>query len=412
MSNYNGFFKYIYLVLSKGYATSIGILVLIFTNEMLGFSTRGEIAIAITWVSVFFTVLYLSLGQIGYKIVVDDKRKINEVVTALLIYTAFMTALIYLISPIVYVTISPINSLDFKLFLIALSIFPMMMLEQQFTSLFLSVRDTNKMNKINIFSKSVFLLLSLIFISFYPSFLTYIVCVFLGHLFTVTFLYRAIFENNSYNYTFDIKVFKYMLKKGSGFHFYNAFGYIAYSYLPMIVLPYYIDNETVAKYELSFKLLALFAILASSCQLLGMRLFSSSCRKSAWVQYCKLVFFYFFLSLLIAVIVKIIINYYLDSGYYEQYHESVMFVNELLYYIPFMFTSIFLPTLFLNFDMLKMSARYNVVFGLVSLISMFHFISKYDEGGIVIAMRYIYLSSGFLFFICLAYIYVTKVRND
>ncbi|MCF1957717.1 MULTISPECIES: hypothetical protein [Proteus] len=408
------FIKFIFLAFSRFYSTFVGLVLLLLSTEILGFEQRGQIAISISWMTTIFTISYLSLGQIGYKIVVDDNSKISNVISIFFIYSLLVTLSILLLVYPIYKYFLPNGSIEIEYFIFSVILIPGLMLEQQMLSLFIGKRDTSIMNKITIIVKTFILLLSILLIYLFPSKYLFISLLSLMSLLLAFSFFYNLNKDINFKFHFDFTLFKKMLLSGLNFHFFNAFGYILYTQLPLLVLPWFFPNDIYAKYEITFKFLSLLTIIATTCQLLGMRIFSNTeiSKKVAWKKYISIVGIYFLLSYCIVGICYLIKPILFNFNFFNEYQTSYILFLQLALFIPFMNTSAFLPTLFLNLNKLNLSAIYNVLLGLISLILISTTILFFNPEDIFNALKIVYIAAGMLFLYFICALYKRNILND
>ncbi|OAT51689.1 MATE family efflux transporter [Providencia heimbachae] len=401
--------KFIFLSLTRVYSTGIGFLLILLSAEILGLDIRGKIAIAVTWMTAFFTFLHLSIGQLGYKIVIDDKNKTSEVISYFIVYDFIITLSLAVVLPVIFHLFIPASKISLFELYFSLLLVPVMMLEQQLLTLFLAYNDTNVLNKLSIINRTLNLLLTSILIFISPNYFTFIVCLFLLSASMAYSYYAKI--NHNFSYKFINYNFINLIKNGINFHFFNAFGYIGYTLLPLLILPTYVASNEFALYEIGFKLISLVMIIATSCQLLAIRVFSKENDiKKGWNQYLKIVFIYFLISYMVVLSYILIYPYIIKIEYFSKYFISLTTLYELIPYIPLIGTTAFLPTLFVNLNLLKLSALYNFILGIFCFSLLFTLSKLYNIDGIFIGLKFVYGISGVLFLAIMFFIYYTKIK--
>lgn len=401
--------KFIFLSLSRVYSSGIGLLLILFSAGILGLTVRGEIAISVTWMTAFFTFLHLSIGQLGYKKVLEDKKRGKEIILYFIIYDLFITLLLAIFLPLIYDLFIPTNKISLIDFYFALSLVPIMMLEQQLLSLFLASNDTNVLNRISITNRTLNFLITLLLIYLLPNYYTFIICLFILSAAMAYSYYKNI--NYTGRYVFDAHEFFQLIKNGVGFHFFNAFGYIGYTLLPLLILPKFISSEKFALYEIGFRFISLVMIIATSCQLMGMRAFSKERDViRGWSQYLRIILIYFSLSYTAVFAFLILYPFISAIPFLIKFNLSFSVFKELLPYVPLIGTTAFLPTLFVNLNMLKLSAIYNFTLGLCCFILIIIFTKLLGVSGLLLSLKIIYSFAGVLFIIIICYVYNEKIR--
>nr|BBM63183.1 predicted O-antigen flippase [Escherichia albertii] len=404
------FFKFIYLSLARVYSTGIGLLLIIFSSEMLGLDARGKIAIAITWMTAFFTFLHLSIGQLGYKIVIDDRKRTSEIIGYFIAYDISVTSVLALVLPVVYHFFIPWTKITLPEFYFSLTLVPIMMFEQQMLTLFLAFNDTGKLNLISILNRTGNFVITLGLLFLFPGYYTFIFCLFVLS-FSMSLSYFLFVYNNERCY-FVAREFKKLIKRGAGFHFFNAFGYIGYSILPLLILPKYVSSEQFALYEIGFRFISLIMIIATACQLLAMRVFSREDNIiKGWKLYLRIVFIYFTISYIVVVFFYLLYPILFDFTYVIKYRLSLSIFRELLPYVPFIGTTVFLPTLFVHFNLLNLSALYNFTLGIFCFILIFSLAKTFGVTGVLISLKIIYSLSALLFTFIIWVVYTKKIKG-
>lgn len=403
------FIKFLLLSLTRVYSTGVGFLLILLSAEILGLDIRGKIAIAVTWMTAFFTFLHLSIGQLGYKIVIDDKNKTSEVISYFIIYDLVITLFLAIALPVIFHFFVPISKISLFELYFSLLLVPVMMLEQQLLTLFLAFNDTNVLNKVSVVNRTLNLLLTSILIFTFPNYFTFIICLFLLSASMAYSYYIKI--KKDFSYRFKKYDFIQLIKNGVNFHFFNAFGYIGYTLLPLLILPVYVASNEFALYEIGFKLISLVMIVATSCQLLAMRVFGKEIDfKKGWSKYLKIVFIYFIISYIIVLSYILAYPYLIKIDYFSKYTISLTTLYELIPYIPLIGTTAFLPTLFVNLNLLNLSALYNFILGVFCFSLLFILSNLYSVDGVFIALKFVYILSGLLFLAVMFFIYYKKIK--
>ncbi|WP_273844456.1 hypothetical protein [Providencia rettgeri] len=401
--------KFLLLSLTRVYSTGVGFLLILLSAEILGLDIRGKIAIAVTWMTAFFTFLHLSIGQLGYKIVIDDKNKTSEVISYFIIYDLIITLSLAISLPVIFNFFIPTSKISLLELYFSLLLVPVMMLEQQLLTLFLAFNDTNVLNKVSIINRTLNLIFTSLLLFAFPNYFTFIACLFLLSA-SMAYSYFSKIKNE-FSYQFIKFNFIKLVKNGINFHFFNAFGYIGYTLLPLLILPLYVANNEFALYEIGFKLISLVMIVATSCQLLAMRVFSKEINiKSGWNQYLKIVLIYFIISYIIVLLYSLIYSYIINISYFSKYFISLTTLYELIPYIPLIGTTAFLPTLFVNLNLLNLSALYNFILGAFCFSLLFILSNLYSVDGVFIALKIVYTLSGLLFLAVMFFIYYKKIK--
>ena len=89
---------------AKIYSLSIGVFTLFLTARLLGPEGRGQVATITTWVGMFSTFAYLSLGQVALHRMAEDKQKqrFGKLLGSLLLLTIVLTLVGYLVAQGLY----------------------------------------------------------------------------------------------------------------------------------------------------------------------------------------------------------------------------------------------------------------------------------------------------------------------
>lgn len=405
------FLKFISLSLARVYSTGVGLLLIIVSSEILGLDIRGKIAIAVTWMTAFFTFLHLSIGQLGYKIVIEDRKRTSEVIGYFIIYDIAITVILSLALPIVYGFFIPSTKITLPEFYFSLALVPIMMFEQQMLTLFLAFNDTGILNRISIINRTGNFVITLGLLFLFPGYYTFIICLFILSA-SMAFSYYQSIHNNEL-YCFIMSEFKRLIKRGLGFHFFNAFGYIGYTLLPLLILPRYVSSEKFALYEIGFRFISLIMIIATACQLLAMRAFSrEQSIIKGWRQYLRIVCIYFALSYTTVIIFFLLYPMLFSLPYVAKYGLSLSVFRDLLPYVPFIGTTVFLPTLFVNLNLLNLSALYNFILGILCFVLIFVFAKTLGVVGIFISLKIVYSLSALLFIFIMWFIYTKKIKGE
>lgn len=402
--------KFLFLTSTRVYSTGIGFLLIILSAELLGFDTRGKIAVAVTWMTAFFTFMHMSIGQLGYKIALDSKDRVTEIISYFIAYDLIITIIIGIFLPLIYNSFIPNNIISLSELYYSLPLVTIMMLEQQLLSLFLAFKDTKVLNRISIINKTASLVITTILMLVFPSYLTFIICMFL---LSTSMAYSYYFNiNNKKYFSFSFSEFISLIRNGISFHFFNAFGYIGYTIFPLLIIPKFVDSNKFALYEIGFKLISLVMIIATSCQLLAMRSFSKEKNiKRSWEQFLYIVLIYFTVSYFVVIVYFIVFPFLIEFNFLSKYRISLFTLKELLPFIPLIGTTAFLPTLFVNLNLLNLSALYNFILGLLCFFLIFILSNLYGVNGIFLGLKISYFSAGILSSIIMLYIYYSKIKG-
>lgn len=89
---------------AKIYSMAIGVFVLFFTARLLGPEGRGQIAAIVTWVGMFSTFAYLSLGQVALHRMAEDQqqKRFGNLLGSLLLMTIVLTLAGWLVALVMY----------------------------------------------------------------------------------------------------------------------------------------------------------------------------------------------------------------------------------------------------------------------------------------------------------------------
>lgn len=395
----NTIVNYMTTILAKVLNALVGLILLFVSNEFLGFEIRGQAGIILYWVSMVFTVSYLSLGQIGFKYIVIKGFNVQDVMKNLLIYN------------IIFLMLALLVTLFFKLFgyvfevkmgtvFILIITIPLMMLEQQLNSIYLVKYAPLDLAKTVIKSKLTVLPISIGIFYMWPTVTGFFLSNLVMYLISVVYLYYSYNENIFFFWKKGGFFLFDLVKDGIKYHSFNALGYVLYMQFPMLYLGKIASNYSFSQYEIAMRFLAIFSIVATSCQVIITHVFKRvSNRLDIWNEIKKLSLIYFSVSYFFVFFSYLFVVFVSDFELGKKYELSILIFKELVWFVPFIGIAQFVPTIYLHLDRVNLSSIYNFLLGFFSLFTVIALGTIMGESGVVFAIKLTYIFSICLLFL-------------
>lgn len=141
------------------YAMAVGVFTLFLTARLLGPEGRGQVAAITTWVSMFSTFAYLSLGQVALHRMADDRERecFGSLLGSLLLMTAILSVAGWLIAAGMYV-INPdgaFKGLPLWPLVVGFLALPFFIWEQYGSSLLMGLEQIRIYNRFQVIGRTV-----------------------------------------------------------------------------------------------------------------------------------------------------------------------------------------------------------------------------------------------------------------
>jgi O-antigen/teichoic acid export membrane protein len=385
---------------AKVYTMLIGVIILALTARILGPDGRGQIIVITTWVGMFSTFAYLSLGQVALSRMVSDPdhQRFNGVLGALIMMVLVVTLFCWLVGYLMYWWGI---GLDFrKLPLVGLLIgsaaLPFMIWEQYSSSLLMGLGRIGTYNFAQIVGRTLSLLVIVLLVVLLDCGVNgVLIGWFLGQIIValggIVFLIKFAQEKGRLFPPDKIET-KALLLGGAKLHL-NAIGSFLFSSANLLILNHYHTSEAVGYFQMANQLLGVIMIIPSSA---GMVIYGKVTRlgpNQAWPDNKRLLIQALMGVIVIGTLAALIAPQVITILAGETFHPAVEPFQWMLFgLIGMTFSSIMAPQ-WVARGYFWQTAGITILVGLISLVMNFLLIPFYGINGAVWAFLGTYLVS-------------------
>ena len=381
------FWKEIFQTASvKIYVCLLSLIGLIITARYLGTNGRGTVVAIQTWVEMFYTFSYLSLGETAYHYLLKNKEKTNETFSSLLVFAVANSIIFFIIFINLYVFNKNIfGELQFNLLCIGFFSLPFIIWEQYSNSLFLVLNKLNVYNKSQAICKTIGLAILLFFIiTLEQGVIGFLISVLLGYILYSAYSFYLLFIKNKITLKFSIQNLKNLITKAFSLHF-NAIGSFFFIKSDILMLNYYLTKKDVGIYDLGFRLIWITMLIPISIQLVSFSRIAKLGVKNAWGEYKTLFFQAILIMILIAILEYILSPYFIPLVASNEFIETVpIFKKMLLLILPMSIIIIFSPQI-ISRGWFKLTSVITIILGLLNLLLNYLFIPRFGLNGAIFA---------------------------
>lgn len=251
---------------AKIYSMALAVIALAITARALGPSGRGEIAVVLTWVSIFSSIFGLSLGQVSTHrmLSINNRSNFTDLLFTLIFLALSLTVLGWIFAYFAYAKTSIFSNINSLVLIVGFISLPFMLWEQFGSSLLISLEKLNIYNKYQVIGRTLGILL--IFLSIFilgQRELGVMTSMLIGQaVVSLGGVYFLLSQGLS-KVKFPLPVrseLKALLIGGAKLHF-NAIGTMLFTSANIVILNFYHGKEQAAFLQLALQLLAVPMII-------------------------------------------------------------------------------------------------------------------------------------------------------
>ncbi len=286
-----------YTSVAKMYSIVVGVLILSLTARLLGPEGRGQVAAITTWVSLFSTFAYLSLGQVALHRMTEDRtqQRFGKLLGSLLLLTIVLTSSGWLFALLIYWynPESGFKGLPVLALTVGFLALPFMIWEQYGSSLLMGLDRMRTYNKYQVIGRTFSALLTFVLIGALGlgvsgaigANLAGQVIVALGGLgFLVNFA-----RSNDMSCRPDKDEVLALLNGGFKLHF-NAIGTFLFTSANILILNHYHGAEQTGYFQLATQLLGVLMVIPQAASMVIFGKVASSGPDKAWPSNKRLLY--------------------------------------------------------------------------------------------------------------------------
>lgn len=396
---------------AKIYSMIIGLIILALTSRLLGPEGRGQVAVITTWVNLFSTFAYLSLGQVAlHRMARDPENKfIGNLLGSLLMMAGILSLLGWLVAWGIYSNdIQGIfRNLPVTALLIGFAALPFLIWEQYGSSLLMGLEKIKIYNYYQIVGRTLSLALMMILVGWLGQGVVGVLqASLLGQMIIALgglgFLFKFAQSKNSTcrpdkNETIDL------LKGGFKLHL-NAVGGFLFTSSSILILNHYHGAEETAYYQLATQLIGVLMIIPTAA---GMVIYGKVTRlgpNGAWPEN-KLLLIQITLGMIcVCVIAAILAPWGITLLAGEKFLPAVAPFKLMLFGLIGMTFSTVMSPQWIGRGYFWQAAALTLLVGLLNLVICFMLVPSYGLNGAIIAFLSTYfisiIGNGWMIFHC------------
>lgn len=385
---------------AKIYSLIAGMVTLIITARYLGPEGRGTVAAITTWVGLFSTFGYLSLGQVAiYRAAQNqDEEWFPKTFGALVFFTLTLTSLSCLIAYGLYFFNNGklYGELPSLALLLGFTMLPLMIWEQYSSSLLMAIDHLRVYNKAQIVGRTiglfaVVLLVGLLGWGIFGAITANILAQSVVALIGIKLLWKRSFNHLVIDY---IEI-KSMLSGGLKLHL-NAIGTFLFSQSNILILNAYASKAEVGWYQFAFQLVGIMLIIPQAASMVFYSRMGPIGPDRFWPEQKKMGLQVLALMVALSIIAYILAPWAIPLVAGDSFKESVGVFRWSLPAILGMSFSTLMANQWIGRGLFIQASILTVISGLVSIILNYILIPIYGMMGSVWVTIIIYLGIIFI----------------
>lgn len=399
---------------AKIYSMIMGLLILALTSRLLGPEGRGHVAVITTWVNLFSTFAYLSLGQVAlHRMARDPEYKfIGNLLGSLLMMAGILSLLGWLVAWSIYSndTHAIFRNLPVSALLIGFAALPFLIWEQYGSSLLMGLERIKIYNHYQIIGRTLSLVIMLMLVGWLGQGVDGVLqAALLGQIIIALgglgFLFKFAQSKNSPCWPNKIETIE-LLKGGIKLHL-NAVGGFLFTSSSILILNHHNGAEETAYYQLATQLIGVLMIIPTAA---GMVIYGKVTRlgpNGAWPEN-KLLLFQLTLGMIcVCAIASVLAPWAIKLVAGEKFLPAVApFKWMLLGLIGMTFSTVMAPQ-WIGRGYFWQAAALTLFVGLINLLMNFLLIPSHGIDGAIAAFLLTYIISiignGWMIFHCQYY---------
>ena len=353
---------------TKIFVIILGLIVTSFTARYLGSYGRGQYVLIIFYAKLFFTISYLSLGQVIFHHLKIEKNDISKVVTSLICFTIFVSIINLLI---IYILLNFFNetmvNIPETLFIIGMVLIPFLIIEQYANNILLYLNRINIYNAFLLISKLIGTILIIILILLKMNVLGFILGTLIGLISFTIMICVYFIRNKLIKWNFDIKNLLQIVIKGLQLHS-TALGGYMYGYSAVIIIGFYWTENDVGIYDMALKFISVILVIPYSVMMVSFSQIVITESKTMWKDFKKLLLQMNIFLFIIAIISYFAAPFIIELFAGDEFISSVRYFRLLLLSIIFMGTNIVMFSQIISRGWYKLASVCSIGIGIINLI--------------------------------------------
>jgi len=385
---------------AKVYSMITGVIILALTARLLGPEGRGQVAAITTWVSLFSTFAYLSLGQVALHRMASDPtyKRFGMLLGSLLLMAGVLTLLGWLVASVMY-WYNPqgiFKGLPIAALVIGFVALPFMIWEQYGSSLLMGLDRIRTYNRYQVVGRTLSVAGVIVLVGWLgqgvagvlqASMVGQIVVALggLGFLLKFAQTKKSICRPNK---TETLA----LLKDGAKLHL-NAIGSFLFTSGSILILNYYHGAEQTAYYQMANQLLGILMIIPTAASMVIYGKVTSLGPNGAWPENKRMLIQITLGMICLSAVAAVLSPFVITLLAGEQFFPVVdPFKSMLLGVIGMTFSTVMAPQ-WIGRGYFWQAALLTILVGLISIIANLIFIPKYGMQGAVWAFVGTYIFS-------------------
>lgn len=387
---------------AKAYSLVVGLAILSITARFLGPEGRGQVAVVMTWIGMFCTFSYLSLGQVALHLISDDSKNefIGNLLSSLIVMTVILTSICWLVAIGMYCYIpnNAFKNLPPLALLVGFITLPFMIWEQYGSVLLMGIDKVRLYNRYQIIGRTASVIAVILLTGIFSAGVPGVIganllgqsIVALG---TIAFLIKYVHERGL---SFKLKKSDTIRLLSGGFklHF-NAIGYFLFTSANVLILNEYHGAGQTAYFQLATSLLGVLMIIPQSASMVIYGKVTSLGPDRAWPYNRNLLLQTTIIMIGLSVIAAVVAPWGIVLLAGDAFEPAVQLFQWMLFgLIGMSFSAVMAPQWILR-GYFWQAAGLTFLVGVINLAANFWLIPPYGMDGAVYAFLGTYVISIF-----------------
>src|SRR6185369_15542087 len=378
---------------AKIYSMALGILSLSLTARLLGPEGRGSVATITTWVNLFCTFGYMSLGQVALHRISENRAnpKLGAILGSLLTITGVITVMGWIVAISIYLFSfgNVLNTFPLIALIIGFSALPFLIWEQYSSSLLMALERLREYNRAQIVGRTVAVLIIFILVGGLKTGISGVLFAnLIGQIIIatggITFLISEIKRYAQKIYP-DVSEIRSLFSGGAKLHL-NAIGSFLFASSNILILNHYQGPAATGYFQLSTQLTSVLMIVPQSACMVIYGKVASLGANGAWPLNLKLILQITLITICLCLICGVTAPWWLSILAGNSFKQSiVLFQWMLLGVIGMTFSTLMAPQ-WIGRGYFLQAAAITLVVGLLNLGATFYLIPRFGTMGAVYAL--------------------------
>lgn len=370
---------------AKIYSLVLGLISLSITARWLGPEGRGTVAAVMTWVGLFSTIAYLSLGQVALHHAAKEKGKawLGQTFGSLLLVAIVMTMLSWIVASACYAFTEGglFGRVPVLTLVLGFAALPFMIWEQYGSSLLVAMDKLSIYNRAQIVGKTASFVLIFILILW----LTWgvngaLLAALIGQLITAIAGTSVLLSLAETKVRPEKETLKKLLSGGSKLHF-NAVGAFLFTSTDILIIQHYSGAEQTGLYQFAMQLIGIMLIIPQSASMVLYSKITKYGPDAAW-KFNKHVLVVLTLGMAgVAVVAAILAPYLIPLVAGQKFMPSVHIFHLLLFVLLGQTVSIIMASQWIGRGLFWHASAITLIVGILNVGANFLLIPSYGMYG-------------------------------